>query len=533
MKQNRAILSLQSGGSFAVTQGEFSVMRRTLPICIALLLALTTACSAPGAASTSQASVSSAPAQPTQTTDPIPDKAAKPLNQFDLDVTLDPQAHQLKVKQTLTYHNHTGKNLSQLYFNLIPQAFQQDGGGTVMEQVSVDGKAGTLSQVKETVYALNLPTDLKADQSTDIQMEYQVKVPNIKNRFGYQENVYNLGNFIATPAVYGKDGWTVEPYVDIGDAFFTEIANYDVTIHVPDGYTVAATGRETTKGRYQAQQVRDFAFCASDGYTVQQETYNGVDVMVYYNGDIQKTAQRVMNTAKQSLDLYSDAFGQYPYDTLSLVLNGLTGGVNGMEYPTLVMLDPDCKVEDLENWGIGDASDDTGPGVDYYLWLIDSATCHEIAHQWFYGVVGNDQIAEPWLDEGACRFAEYLYEKTYCADLDYNGYGSTEELFQTRYCMITGQEKDGQQYAEDKTDLNWSLYDWQKGDPMGYSEIYYKGGSLFYEMEQRMGEQQFRQALREYVSTFAYGTVDTEQFRQFWLGKGDFSKLFALYWKGT
>ena len=214
-------------------------------------------------------------------------------------------------------------------------------------------------------------------------------------------------------------------------------------------------------------------------------------------------------------------------------MNGLTGGVNGMEYPTLVMLDPDCKVEDLENWGIGDASDDTGPGVDYYLWLIDSATCHEIAHQWFYGVVGNDQIAEPWLDEGACRFAEYLYEKTYCADLDYNGYGSTEELFQTRYCMITGQEKDGQQYAEDKTDLNWSLYDWQKGDPMGYSEIYYKGGSLFYEMEQRMGEQQFRQALREYVSTFAYGTVDTEQFRQFWLGKGDFSKLFALYWKGT
>ena len=187
-------------------------MKRTLPICIALLLALTTACSAPGAASTSQAgSVSSAPAEPVQTTDPIPDQAAKPLNQFDLDVTLDPQAHQLKVKQTLTYHNHTGKNLSQLYFNLIPQAFQKDGGGTVMEQVSVDGKAGTLSQVKETVYALDLPADLKADQSTDIQMKYQVKVPNIKNRFGYQENVYNLGNFIATPAVSGENGWTVEP----------------------------------------------------------------------------------------------------------------------------------------------------------------------------------------------------------------------------------------------------------------------------------------------------------------------------------
>ena len=71
-------------------------MKRTLPICIALLLVLTTACSPSGAASTSQAgSVSSAPAEPVQTTDPIPDKAVKPLNQFHLDVTLDTQAHQL------------------------------------------------------------------------------------------------------------------------------------------------------------------------------------------------------------------------------------------------------------------------------------------------------------------------------------------------------------------------------------------------------------------------------------------------------
>lgn len=182
-------------------------------------------------------------------------------------------------------------------------------------------------------------------------MEYQVKVPNIQNRFGYQENVYNLGNFIATPAVYGKNGWTVEPYVDIGDAFFTEIANYDVTIHVPDGYTVAATGRETTKGCYQAKQVRDFAFCASDGYTVQQERYQNVDVMVYYNGNLKQTAERVMNAAKQSLELYSDWFGQYPYDTLSLVLNGLTGGVSGMEYPTLAMLDPGGVAGGLEGDG--------------------------------------------------------------------------------------------------------------------------------------------------------------------------------------
>lgn len=507
-------------------------MKKASTIGIALLLALTTACSAPGAASSARPnqSVSSAVAAPAQTTDLIPDKAVKPVNQFNLDVTLDTKEHKLTVKQTLTYHNHTGKALTQIYWNLIPQAFQSDGGGTAIKTVSVDGKTGTISQVKETVYALNLPTTLKVDQSTDIQMDYEVKIPNIQNRFGYQEQVYNLGNFIVTPAVYSENGWMVEPYVDIGDAFYTEIANYDVTIHVPDGYTVAATGRETTKGRYQAQQVRDFAFCASDGYTVQQERYHDVDVIVYYNGNLKQTAQRVMNAAKQSLELYSDWFGQYPYDTLSLVLNGLTGGVSGMEYPTLAMLDPEVSLEDLKEMGIGGDSS-MGPGMDYYLWNIDSATCHEIAHQWFYGIVGNDQIADAWLDEGACRFAEYLYQKTYCADQDYDGYVTLEDWFQTRYCMITGQKKDGMECAEDNTNLNWSLYDWQEKDPMGYSDVYSKGGSLFYEMEQQLGEAKFRQALRDYVSEFAYGTVNPQQFRQFWLEKGDFSKLFALYWK--
>ena len=99
-------------------------MKRTLPICIALLLVLTTACSPSGAASTSQAgSVSNAPAEPVQTTDPIPDQAAKPLNQFHLDVTLDTQAHQLMCQNAGYTFDSKGKG-NMLQSGQVPHAYQ-------------------------------------------------------------------------------------------------------------------------------------------------------------------------------------------------------------------------------------------------------------------------------------------------------------------------------------------------------------------------------------------------------------------------
>ena len=170
----------------------------------------------------------------------------------------------------------------------------------------------------------------------------------IQNRFGYQENVYNVGNFIITPAVYDENGWAIEPYATLGDAFYTDIANYDVAIHAPEGYTVAATGDRQANGSFHAEKVRDFAFCASDGYDTLEDTVDGISVTVYYGDDMTKTAARMMETAKKALSLYSGMFGAYPYDTLSVVSSGLTGGVNGMEYPTLIMVGTFVTLDNME-----------------------------------------------------------------------------------------------------------------------------------------------------------------------------------------
>lgn len=472
-------------------------------------------------------------ATPTATPQPkyptIENNQAEEPNTFSLGVTLNDAEHKLIVTQNLIYHNNTGTELDEIYFNLIPQAFQKDGGGIDMQDIFISDQKCSMEQVKETVYKIALPSSLGKTEQIDIAMEYEVKIPNIQNRFGYQENVFNLGNFIVTPAVYGADGWVIEPYVDIGDAFYTDIANYDVTIQVPEGYIVAATGEEVSQGSYHAANVRDFAFCASDSYETISDIWEDVAITVYYGDHMTQTAQRVIDCAKKSLELYSEKFGKYPYTTLRIVMSGLTGGVNGMEYPTLIMISPEIALESLSDVFGVDPSDSST--VEAYMVPLDTSVCHEIAHQWFYGVVGNDQISEPWLDEGLCRYAEYLYQKAYPPQIsEDSGVYLMADRLRDRYIMVSGEGgEEGMGYAPDTTDLNLSLYDWINDNPMDYSEIYDKGASLIYEMEQQMGEDAFDQAMQEYVQHFAYRFVTKDTFQEFWSSKADFSKLFALY----
>ena len=451
----------------------------------------------------------------------------QPVNAFSLEVTLNDSEHKLAVTQKLTYYNNTGTELTEIYFNLIPVAFETDGGGIQMGNILIAGQTCQMTQVQGTVYKLGLPSTLKADEKLEIQMDYDVSIPNIQNRFGYQESVYNLGNFIITPAVYTGNGWAQQPYVDLGDAFFTDIADYDVKINVPEGYTVAATGRETEPGSglYHAEDVRDFVFCASASYETISAEYGGVSITVYYNDDMSKTAARVMDTAKKSLDLCSEKFGEYPYDTLSLVMNGLTGGVNGMEYPTLVMISPDPPLEHLDGVDLSNPAE-----VAPYTISLDNSVCHEIAHQWFYGIVGNNQISDPWIDEGFCRYAEYLFQMAYPPEAVHESTYMTKDRLEDRYMALSGEkEKAGIDYAPDTTDLGRSLNDWVKDDPMGYSDIYDKGASLIYQMEKQMGGEAFDAALKAYVRQFAYSIVSTEDFKSFWIEREDFSNLFDLY----
>ena len=258
---------------------------------------------------TSQISSNSQNSRPAAKEERLINKNEGNRNHFKLAISLDHKNHKLKVSQKLYYYNNSNDTLDKIIFNMVPQAFSKNGGGVEVKDITVGKHQCKLEKVKETVYSMKLPAQLPAHEKVLIQMEYQVKIPNIKNRFGYQDKVYNLGNFIVTPAVYGEKGWAVQSYVDIGDAFYTDIADYEVAIKVPEGFVVAATGKEVSKGLYSAESVRDFAFCASPSFKTITEKEDNTDITVFYIDKLDKTAVHTMEVASKSLKLYSRLFG--------------------------------------------------------------------------------------------------------------------------------------------------------------------------------------------------------------------------------
>ncbi len=404
-----------------------------------------------------------------------------------------------------------------MYVNLISNAFAADGGGTDVTSVSVEGQAVSLDQVEGTVYVLRFPEPVEAGASVDLEMVYTVRIPNIENRFGWQDGIHNVGNFLITPSVWEDGGWVCAPYVDLGDAFYTDLANYRVTIHVPDGWGVAATGTNDGTGTYRAERVRDFVFCASDGFETLQAQVDDTEVLVYYRDGMSITAQRTLETAQKALTLYNERLGKYPYETLSLVLSGMTSGVLGTEYPTLVMVGPEISLETIEEEGTSEAEQNS------YCRELDKTVAHEIAHQWFYGIVGNDQIRYPWLDEGLCRFAEMLYEEAYPPE---------EPQAEWAFPLQEYLEDTWKQLEDSGTgagELQYDLYYWTEMEPADYGTIYYNGASLFYGIREQLGTEVFNRALRQYVDTFAWTFVTPDGFRAYWNHYGDFDAIFAIY----
>lgn len=476
-------------------------------------------------------------------------------NQYDIKMKLNDTDHSVDVIQDLTYINDNGQALSEIYFNLIPNYFDRSGGKVTMNKITVNGQECTLNQVEGTVYSLPLPSSLEKDGTAKIHMEYTVNVPNLKNRFGYTDNTYNLGNMIVTPAQFENGKWLVEPYVDLGDAFYTKISDFNVSVEVPDGFRVASSGTLNNDGVYVAKDVRDFALSIIKDCQILSDTIMNINVNVFYLQENAAAASHVMEIAKKSLAFYSEKLGGYPYDTLNLVLSPQAGGIGGMEYPGLVMISAGEATDDAfdlyydritleelkekiqkQDHASGDSEpadthetitdDDIRRNTLFEVTQLSRNVTHEIAHQWFYGIVGNDEIRYHWIDEGMCRFMEgYFMDAMEIDDVNYPLFERNKNVDETVYAEYNHQVENPM-----PVDLNLSLYDYiSKNEDETYYDIYDKGAAMIYHIYSDLGPETFARALKDYVQTFAFSEVTPEAFQLFWKEYGDFEELFTVY----
>jgi hypothetical protein len=445
---------------------------------------------------------------------------------YQIEVELDTINHFLTGKEKLIYMNNSPDTLHELYFHLYPNAYrdrtslfakdmehmgkyrfsfskEKDRGWIEIDSLTLDEEdilnMASLLPDKISEMKISLPRPLLPGDSASLIFHFRVKIPYLFSRLGRIRNHYEISQWYPKAVVYDKKGWHPDGYRAIGE-FYGEFGTYDVTITVPDTMKIGATGELVSiaaagsgksKYHFHAENVHDFAFICDPYYKVMSEYSGNTLVRVLYFPREEKEWKKALEYAKEALSYYGRWYGEYPYGTLT-VAQGFRGAGGGMEYPNIVLIS--TKPSSLTN-------------------LFETVIMHEVGHQWFYGMVGSNEMDEAWLDEGINTFSEirYLEEK----------YGEDERLI--NFPRIFGFLS----HMNDRYLHNFLYYTASQyeelpilspasnfiDDATSYAAIEYSKAALVVDMLRNyVGEDTFNIIMRTYVERFSYKHPTTEDF---------------------
>ncbi len=330
-----------------------------------------------------------------------PVSAGSQRARYSLVAALDYAQETLEVKEEILYPNQTGESLGNLTLlvepNHYPGIFTLDSlagaDGAPIDGYSLDGH--TLR------FPLSQP--LGPGESLGLKLSYHLNLqpipaPSNDSRpvvFGYTERQTNLVDWYPViPAYRAGTGWLVHDPWFYGEHQVYDCVDFQVDLAltgVPaSGLTIAASAPAEQNGDryvYHHEAARGFALSIGPSYVVSTQTVDGVTVTSYAFPWDEAAGKAALNDTARALALYGQLFGPYPHPSLSVVEADF---LDGMEYDGLYFL----------SRGFYNLYDGTPKG---YLTAI---AVHETAHQWWFGLVGDDQALEPWLDEAMAAIQE-------------------------------------------------------------------------------------------------------------------------------
>ncbi len=403
---------------------------------------------------------------------------------IQLRVVMDPQPR-LEVVQHTHYLNRLGKSLDALVFRLwsnVPGEEPNVRFGRVTA-FGVEASHGLESQGTALVVALDHA--LQPDEAADVVLEYSVQVPVGQPRgygtFNYQDGILLLSNVYAMVAVHDEDGWNMDVGPNYGDATYSEIGLFSVDVTIPVTATLVTSGQTidqkdngdgTVTWTCVSGPMRDFMIASSANLEKASATVGQIAVNSYYRPEHRETGEAVLGYARDAIRAYQQAFGVYPYYEFDVLEAPIPGG---MEFPGLVLLGSDSYRQSGES--------------------LEFLVAHEVAHQWWYGLVGNDQVNKPWLDESLTNYSTfYYYDHVYGRD-------RAELAFRT---YVAGPYEAALQRGRDAV-VNQPVAAF---DPQDYGPIVYgKGALFFYHVREQLGYDLMLEALRAYLQRNMYGVV--------------------------
>lgn len=469
---------------------------------------------------------------------------------YTIEVTLDVNTRTYLGKQILTYKNNAPTSLDSIWIHLYPNAYKDESTPFARQEARLGKRSFHFSTEQERGYLeidsilskgrhltwetkadaideirLALPESLLPGDSCTLTFYFRGKFPKVFSRMGnFDESLFAATQWYPKVVVYDRFGWHPDSYLDMGE-FYGEYGNYDVSITLPAHYIIDATGMlqdnpqeeafnqavidstskllamprakdrkqftrrwlESRKKlqsdqmktvRFVTENVHDFAWFCGDRYMLFRTIHNGGIL-----SNVLVLPQNVWNWRhvpqyiERTIRFFSEQIGPYQYPKASVV-DGSTVG-SGMEYPMITII--------------------SSEGGEWHN-LLEVVVMHELGHNWFYGMLGNNERRDTFLDEGINSFYEYKYmlahygfnNLTRFRNLPF-GLNWIEDIGEWHLVQfshgLTGSQNTGQPLklrAEEFAPGNYGMIN------------YHKGVSLMLALEWLLGEDTFRRGIQTY-----------------------------------
>jgi Peptidase family M1 domain len=461
-----------------------------------------------------------------------------PLSQrvvaYDMDARYNAKNHSLDATETLTYHNLSGQPLDTFPFHLYLNGFQptstwvregkREGtrgqdfekwdsksyGAEEIKSFEVVGQGDFTTQLQfihpddnnqedRTVVQVHLPKPVPPDGYVQFKIKFHDQFPETVARTGWNRDFVLGGQWFPKVGVWWHGAWNCHQFHAYTE-FFADFGVYDVKLTVPQFEVVGASGIEvssvnnpdgTKTVAYHADDIHDFAWTASPHYLIYNDTFQGsmgpVKLRIMMQPAHWSQVEREARVLKASMDRYDRWYGPYPYKTLTLVDPEPGSPAFGMEYPTFIT--GGTTWWEPEGLHIGSAE----------------AIEHEYGHQYWYAMVATNEFEDAWMDEG-------INEYTQVKVMDSIFGGSTSTL---NFAGITGGEHDESRlFYIGVADLDpMARNGWQYADSNSYGGVTYgKTSAILLTLENLIGEDTMRQAMRVYFTRYRFTHPTKEDF---------------------